>query len=130
MFRYLLVVFCCFTLTFLEGCSNPSNPVNTANQTVTLKDARVNVGCGMCIYKLAGSKGCYWAAEIDGNIYLVQGNTPKNHENHSPEGMCNMTRVAIIDGTLQHGQLNAQKFELVPPADVPASPNYTLEDIH
>ncbi len=121
-FRLLLtIVFC-----LLAGCGTASN----TPATVVLKGETVTVACGMCIYQMPNSNGCYWAAEIDGKNYVVQGNLPKDHENHAPDGMCNLSRKAIIDGTLEGKHIFAKRFKLLPPENIPTAPEYSPADIH
>jgi hypothetical protein len=110
----------------LASCGNSS----THTSIVQLKAQTLTVACGMCIFQIPDSHGCYWAAEIDGVYYVVQGNTPKSHENHAPDGMCNMSRLAIIDGTLEGRQLFAKRFELLEPQNLPETPTYTPADLH
>jgi len=119
----LLLTLLCFGLA---SCS--SSP--KATPAIELKRQTVTVGCGMCIYQLPNSNGCYWAAEVDGQHFVVQGDLPKNHENHAPDGMCNMSRRAVIDGTLEGNRLFAKRFELLDSEAVPETPSFTPADIH
>ncbi len=87
------------------GCSR-STPVE--NQTFT-------VACGMCVFELGPSSGCYWAAEVDGGYLKVTGpGVPTDHDAHGPGGMCTMRRQAVIDGTRSADMIWAERFELLP----------------
>ncbi|MCO4745563.1 MAG: hypothetical protein KC912_12295 [Proteobacteria bacterium] len=108
-------------VVMLSACGEPAEQI---------RSRQVTVACGTCIFKLPNGRGCYWAAEIDGEYYPVTGAVPKDHENHSPTGMCNMKRTAIIDGTLAGNTFIATRFDLKE-ADAPSdAPKYTEEDLH
>lgn len=79
----------------------------------------VPVACAMCIFEMPGVRGCLWAVQIDDQYYLAEGNLPKNHDAHGPEGMCTMEREAVVDGTLVHGKFIATRFDLRPVGSVP-----------
>ena len=111
-----------FLFGSLVGCT-PAPEATVENQIV-------NVGCGTCIYRLPDGVGCYWAIELDGEHYPVAGTLPKDHDNHGPEGMCNMERQARVTGELRRENFLASAFELLPPEKVPAKPKYTHEDEH
>ncbi|TNE86020.1 MAG: hypothetical protein EP330_24100 [Deltaproteobacteria bacterium] len=121
--RALVLALALFTTApiVLVGCGEPA---------VKVMSRQVTVACGTCIFRLPNGRGCYWAAEIDGKYYPVTGNVPKDHENHSPEGMCNMKRTAIVDGEISGTTFIATRFELQP-AEAPAvDPTYTEDDAH
>ena len=84
-----------------------------------LSGETVRVGCAMCIFKMPGVRACLWAVEIQNQYYLAEGNLPKNHDSHGPEGMCTMEREAVVDGELRHGKFFATRFDLKPPVVVP-----------
>ena len=99
----------------------------------SLTDQVAPVACGMCIFKMPEAKGCVWAIEIEGEHYLVQsGQLPKDHMQHAPDGMCNMTRQARVTGQVEGERFVASQFELLPAqADsVPAAPTFTEEGVH
>jgi hypothetical protein len=77
------------------------------------------------------ASGCFWAIEIGERHYPV---SPKDlvvgHENHGPEGMCNMSRQARVDGEVKGGRFLASRFELLPATDVPIVPTFTPADKH
>lgn len=98
--------------------------------TKELTGERVRAACAMCIFKMKGVRACQWAVEIEGKFYLADGNIPKNHENHSPTGMCNMARYAVVDGKLIGGRFVATRFDLEPPEEVPKNPRFTPKDTH
>lgn len=91
-----------------------------------LNEAELTVACGMCVFKLGPSNGCYWAAEVDGGHLPVTGlGIPLDHEAHSPGGMCTMPLKAIVTGTRYDDKIVADKFELVPVTDPVAAPAHT-----
>jgi len=96
-----------------------------------IRDRTVRVGCGMCRFGMEGSSpGCYWAAEIDGRTVPVNGEAiPNDHDNHAPGGMCNVTRDAIVSGTLYESQLVVTRFDLQP-VDPAEEPEFGPEDVH
>jgi hypothetical protein len=109
-------------LGLLAGCG--SEPV------VTLAGEEVTVGCGMCLFEMEDATTCEWAVEIDGKHYWVRGPVPQDHNNHMPNGICNMRRVAIVDGELRGNLLIASRFELQPAELVPEHPRFTPADEH
>lgn len=98
---------------FATACGGP---------VVELTDRTVKVACGACVFHMPGAAGCYWAAEVDGTHYWVQGVEPQGPaEGHAPDGMCSMPRDAVVDGRLEGDRLVVTSWELLPAADVPAS---------
>lgn len=80
-----------------------------------LENERLTVACGMCVFKLGPSNGCYWAAEVDGGHLPVTGPAiPMDHDAHGPGGMCTMPREATVTGTRYEDKIVADRFELVP----------------
>ena len=55
---------------FLPATGCFSSGTEVTRQTVT-------VACGRCIFEMEGAVGCPWAAEIEGEHYLVSGTTPQ-----------------------------------------------------
>ena len=96
----------------------------------TLAGQTITVGCGMCIFRMEGASTCEWAAEIDGEHYWVRGPVPHDHNNHMPDGICNMRRLAIVDGEVRGDLLIASRFELLPAQSVPEKPRFTPADEH
>ena len=90
----------------------------------------LTVACGRCIFEMEGVEGCPWAAEIEGEHYLIRGPLPTDHSTHAPDGICNMHRKAVVDGELRDGELLVTRFELLPAEEVPAQPRFTPEDLH
>jgi len=77
-------------------------------------DRTVEVGCGTCQLEVEG-EGCWWAARLDGRAVPVRGDAlPEDHDGHAPDGMCNVTRDAVVSGTLYETYFLATKFELQP----------------
>lgn len=111
-----------FLFAGLVGCTPAPDAV--------VVDQVLPVGCGTCIYRLPDGVGCYWAVELDGEHHPVAGTLPKGHDNHGPDGMCNMERRARISGELRGKNFLASSFELLPAGEVPAEPTWTHEDEH
>ena len=104
-------------------------PACTAITGVEVQERTVTAACGECIFKQTAGKGCYWAVEIDGSYYPVNGPVPKDHDSHGPEGMCRLPRQAVVAGTIRSGQFFATKFELLP-VDPGALPLPEHDHIH
>lgn len=85
----------------------------------------VTAACGMCVFHQTEVPGCYWAVELDGAYYPVNGHLPKDHDAHAPGGMCTMPRRAVVSGTLRSGQLFADRFDLLPLDEGAAPPDVT-----
>ena len=106
----------------VSGCETES--------PVVVVDEVVAAACGTCIYRIPSGQGCYWVVEIAGKLYPVAGKLPHNHDNHAPEGMCNMPRQVKLSGEIRGENFIASKFELLPAEGVPEKPAYTRADIH
>ena len=108
----------------LVGCGQPGPaPEQLSEQTV-------DAGCGMCQYGVVSKQGCYWAIEWKGEMLIAQGEVPVDHENHAPDGMCNMKRKAIVSGLVKSGQFYSKQFDLVAVDAVPTTPQFTPLDKH
>jgi hypothetical protein len=97
--------------TPLVGCSTPPPAVTVAGETLT-------VGCGTCMFKQVGGRGCYWAAVVGDTVYPMKGDALPSEEqlpSHGPEGMCTMERRAVVEGRVEGGFLQVSRFELLPP---------------
>jgi len=80
---------------------------------VQVKDQVAVVGCGMHVFGMQG--GCYWAVQLDGKDYWVQGVDPEDTVTaHKPGGMCTTSRRALVSGSIDHGKFVATQFELLP----------------
>lgn len=118
---------CCLGLglalcLFAQGCFPAPTPV--PRQVV-------RAACAMCVFQVPGAEGCYWAVEIEGKPYTVQGKAlPTDHDAHAPDGMCNMARQAEVEGEIRGGQFLATHFALRPAENVPTQPQYSDEDKH
>ena len=109
---------------FFVACGGTGKPPETlTNQTL-------EAGCGWCQYGMMGNNGCFWTVKWKDEVLVVQGEVPKNHENHAPDGMCNVKRQAVVSGRVKAGQIYAKKFELVPIDVVPDNPKFTPADLH
>lgn len=97
----------------------------------SITDRTVQVGCGMCRFHREGATpGCYWAADFGDKVVPVRGDAlPRDHEQHAPDGMCNVTRDAVVSGTLYAGYFEATKFELAP-VDPATNPDFDPADVH
>ncbi len=102
----------------LPACSSDTK---VAEQTVT-------VACGACQFGMEDAGGCKWAAEIDGQHYMVNGPLPHDHNSHAPDGMCNMKRQAKVAGTIRDDLFVASSFELLPAEGVPEQPKFDETD--
>ncbi len=92
-----------------------------------VRDRTVQVGCGACRFHLEGHEGCYWAADFDGKVVPVSGDAlPRDHEDHAPDGMCNVTRDAIVSGRLHDTHFVATRFDLQP-VEPAAHPEHSHE---
>ena len=99
--------------------------------TVKIHSRTATVACGMCRRGMPSNAGCFWAIDIDGKTYRVSGTMPRNHENHAPDGMCNVDRKATVEGTLAGPTFRASRFDLKPLAktSVPESPAFSPADV-
>jgi len=104
-------VFVALALSTMFGCR--SEPATR------LQGETVQAACAMCIFKMEGVRACLWAVRIENQYYLAEGNLPKQHDAHGPEGMCTMEREAVVDGELIHGKFVATRFDLKPAVVVP-----------
>jgi hypothetical protein len=95
-----------------------------------LQGQTLSAACAMCIFKMEGVRGCIWAVEIKEKYYLADGNLPKHHDAHGPDGMCNVGREAVVDGELVNNKFIATRFDLKPAAHIPENPRFTPADKH
>ena len=96
-----------------------------------IENREVTTACGRCVFGLPeATVGCPWAVEIDGRRYLVQGRVPEGHQNHAPDGICNMPRRAVVDGRIRGDKFISTRFELKPAEKVPQKPRFTPKDEH
>ncbi len=110
----------------LVGCPEPPPPIALSGEVAT-------VACGFCRFKIEGARmPCFWAVRIGDDHFAVKGEQPKKHDNHAPDGMCNIERQARLTGKVVGGSFVATKFELldVDPTTVPAKPEYSDADAH
>jgi len=92
-------------------------------------DRTLEVGCGTCQLGQTSHPGCWWAAKVDGRVVPVRGDalpSDREHDGHAPDGMCNMTRRAVVSGRLYESHLAVTQFDLLPvdPEDVPDGPTH------
>lgn len=98
--------------------------------TKHLRGEKVDAGCAMCLFGMQGVRACIWAVSIDGKPYLAEGNLPKHHDAHAPDGMCNVKRQAIVSGDLVNNKFIARTFDLMPAAHIPENPRFTPAHRH
>lgn len=97
---------------------------------VEVQERTVQVACGSCRLGLEEHPGCYWAADFDGKVLPVRGEAlPRDHDSHAPDGMCNVTRDAVVSGTLYESHFAATEFDLQP-VEPAADPEFTHEHVH
>lgn len=95
-----------------------------------IENATVKIGCGRCQFHMEEAQGCPFAAEIDGQHYLIQGRVPEDHQSHAQDGICNMVREAKVSGTVRDGKLITTQLDLLPAKNIPETRQYTEEDVH
>ncbi|HHO51022.1 MAG TPA: hypothetical protein ENK18_09165 [Deltaproteobacteria bacterium] len=88
--------------------------VVSCDSTVEVPRQEATVACGLCRFHIEGSRGCYWAIELQGERYPVVGANTPGHDSHGPEGMCVVDRRAVVEGRIKRGQFLASSFELLP----------------
>jgi hypothetical protein len=104
--------------------------VGCGSNSTEVVDRTVKVGCGMCQFGMPHPGGCYWAVEIDGKVVPARGQAlPSDHDNHAPDGMCNVTRDAVVSGTLYETYFLATRFDLQP-VEAPEHPQFGPDDVH
>jgi hypothetical protein len=109
------------TLLTVPACGDSSEEIH---------DRTVEVGCGMCRFHRRTDGSCYWAMRIDGEVVPVRGDAvPGDEGSHDPDGMCNVTREAIVSGTLYPTYFSATRFDLRPVAGA-ESPEFGPDDVH
>lgn len=84
-----------------------SRAVEAIAQQVIAKQV-VEAGCGSCIFKMDGVKGCVLAVKIAGKAYLVKGSDVNAHE----AGLCNGAKSAEAAGAIERGVFIASSFDL------------------
>jgi len=60
----------------------------------------IEIGCGKCIYHMAGVKGCELAAKVDGKTYMLMGKHGQNPHHYCEEG-----KPATVTGTIENDVL-------------------------
>ena len=64
---------------------------------VSLNSETVEVGCGKCVYDIAGVTSCVLAAKIGDRAVLVTGADVDLHDH----GLCEDTGTAVVSGRLE-----------------------------
>lgn len=108
---------------WVNGCDTASDQFSGPNsETVEgerLEGVVVEVACASCIFEMADTQGCQWAAHIGDEYYLLNGPVPAQHEMHAPDGICRMPRQARVIGQIRGQTFVAEQFSLLPATDVP-----------
>ena len=121
--KSLFTLFVLSCLLMLASSCASSRDIPVPGQTV-------DVACGRCIFGMEEALGCPWAAEIDGKHYLMLGELPEGHMNHSPAGICNVRRQARVEGFIRQDRFVSTSIELFDAKNVPDQPTYTEKDLH
>jgi hypothetical protein len=89
------------------GCSRTLQcPETSGPRVFEIEDQRIQIGCSMCVYKMAGSTDCELAAVVNGETYLVEGSGIDDHgDAHAADGLCNMARQARATGRVEGERL-------------------------
>lgn len=81
-----------------DGAGGAATDDGTA---LMINSRTTDVGCGSCVYKMAGVEGCPLAVMLDGKPYIVQGATWPNHD------YCDARQQAIVTGKIEDGKFVA-----------------------
>jgi hypothetical protein len=74
----------------------------------TSETQTAEIGCGGCMYKMAGAAGCKTAVKLDGKTYWVEGLEIDAHG----AGLCDATKQAEIAGKIENGKYTATYLKL------------------
>jgi osmotically-inducible protein OsmY len=66
----------------------------------------LEVGCAMCVYKVAGVTACAPAVKVGDKVMMLTGYTPKEHE------LCAAAKKASVTGKVEGDKFVATKVEL------------------
>lgn len=106
----ILLIFCCFFISFSYGQSQPD--LNKPDSSK--KIAVVETACGQCQFGLPGD-GCDLAVRINGQAYFVDGTSIDEHgDAHSKDGFCNAIRTAEVQGDVSDNRFKVSYFKLLP----------------
>jgi hypothetical protein len=112
--RLLLLVLLAITVSAGACAGEPAPRVMTA-RSIPVAAQVVVAGCSMCMFQDKPFTGCFWAVELEGKRYTVEGGAlPKDHDTHGPEGMCQVKREVTIEGWIDGGTFVATRFDLLP----------------
>ena len=84
---------------FITGCSH------RATQTLDVYE----VGCGSCIFDVAGAKGCPSYIKVDGKAIPLVGLKLSFHS----LGLCANEAKAKVEGDVKDGKFQATSFKIV-----------------
>lgn len=84
----------------------PAVPAPTAPATENL--ASVEVGCAMCIYKVAGVSSCLPAVKVGEKVLLISGWAPPGHD------LCGAAKKATVEGKIEGDKFVATRVEFLP----------------
>ena len=96
----------------LGACSNTAKTAedSTTSQSgvLTLQSETVEVGCGMCVYGMAGAKGCKLYADVNGKTIPVSGADVDLHAHN----LCSVSKEALVSGQIEGDTLVVTSIEL------------------
>jgi quercetin dioxygenase-like cupin family protein len=90
-----------WTINYVNASDDPRNAKRgaidgtPAARPVAYTDAKLEVGCGLCMYKMPGADECQLAVMIDGKPHLVEGKKWHNHD------YCERKIPAVVSGELK-----------------------------
>lgn len=104
--RYTVIFALCM---LMSGCNKPEPPAATPKPADQKISGTHDVGCGMCIYKLQGQKGCITYVSVEGMPLLLKGVDVNAHA----IGLCEQAGKATVTGKVENGRLIATDFKLI-----------------
>ena len=72
-----------------------------AAKLASLKNERVEIGCGLCVYEMPNVNSCATAVVVEGTPVLVKGIGEDAHEH----GLCEGAREAVVSGSMDGDML-------------------------
>ena len=114
-FRFSMFI---LTTHLFAGCAAESHkPHEISGEAGPAQTMTVVAGCSTCIFDMPGATGCKLAVKINGKAYLVTGSDIDDHgDAHAPNGLCNASRDAVVEGRIDGDRFVATRFTLWPPA--------------
>ena len=104
-----------FALVGQSSYAQSSKATNNVHVLDTLQKVNiVDVSCGQCQFKMAGS-GCNLAVKVDNKPYYVDGTTIDEHgDAHASDGFCESVRKAEVQGKVVGDKYQVTYFKLLP----------------